>query len=181
MLKESTVLNLIISRGAGSDFISPGESSGYNSAASSINGDQSPMQNGKQKRLPVVREEMIDVIDERYLIIEQLLFSPFGFTSIITSEIRREMCYLIVLFGLDLVAWWSVQRRLISGAGTTATNGLDTTTTDKIRFIKNGIDRRLLWRNKKSESGFRRNAAGFKRLKSCWPKKRRNSLETASS
>nr|CAH0110013.1 unnamed protein product [Daphnia galeata] len=65
MLRESTVLNLIISRGAGSDFISPGESSGYNSAASSVNGDQSPLQNGKQKRLSVVREEMIDVIDER--------------------------------------------------------------------------------------------------------------------
>ena len=67
MLKESTTLNLIISRGAGSDFISPGESSGYNSAASSINGDQSPaLQNGKQKRLSVVREEMVDIIDERY-------------------------------------------------------------------------------------------------------------------
>ncbi|KAI9555855.1 Harmonin [Daphnia sinensis] len=65
MLKESNVLNLIISRGAGSDFISPGESSGYNSAASSVNGDQSPLQNGKQKRLSVVREEMIDVVDER--------------------------------------------------------------------------------------------------------------------
>ena len=66
LLKDSTVLNLIISRGAGSDFISPGESSGYNSAASSINGDQSPMQNGKQKRLSIVREEIMDVIDERY-------------------------------------------------------------------------------------------------------------------
>lgn len=79
MLKESTVLNLIISRGAGSDFISPGESSGYNSAASSINGDQSPTQNGKQKRLSVVREEMIDVIDERLSI-----------DHYITGEIRRE-------------------------------------------------------------------------------------------
>jgi hypothetical protein len=79
MLRESTVLNLIISRGAGSDFISPGESSGYNSAASSINGDQSPLQNGKQKRLSVVREEMIDVIDERLLI-----------HHCVTSEIRRE-------------------------------------------------------------------------------------------
>ena len=73
MLRESTVLNLIISRGAGSDFISPGESSGYNSAASSINGDQSPLQNGKQKRLSIVREEMIDVIDER-LSIDQCIY-----------------------------------------------------------------------------------------------------------
>lgn len=66
MLKESTVLNLIISRGAGNDFISPGESSGYNSATSSINGDQSPaLRNGKLKRLSVVREEIMDIIDER--------------------------------------------------------------------------------------------------------------------
>ncbi len=84
MLRESTVLNLIISRGAGSDFISPGESSGYNSAASSINGDQSPLQNGKQKRLSVVREEMIDVIDERLSI-----------NHCITSEIGRENVFFL--------------------------------------------------------------------------------------
>ncbi len=65
-MKETSVLNLVISRGAGSDFISAAdESSGYNSATSSINGDQSPMQNGQLKRLSIVREEIIDVIDER--------------------------------------------------------------------------------------------------------------------
>lgn len=66
-MKESSVLNLVISRGAGSDFISTAadESSGYNSATSSINGDQSPMQNGQLKRLSIVREEIIDVVDER--------------------------------------------------------------------------------------------------------------------
>ena len=69
-MKEASVLNLIISRGAGSDFINNSpttgdSSSGYNSATSSINGDQSPMQNGQLKRLSVVREEINDVIDER--------------------------------------------------------------------------------------------------------------------
>lgn len=97
MLKDSTVLNLIISRGAGSDFISPGESSGYNSAASSINGDSSPMQNGKQKRLSVVREEMIDVIDERLnIFFSSFLFFFFLFFLLKTfdhyvSEIKRNV------------------------------------------------------------------------------------------
>ena len=60
------MLNLIISRGAGCDFIPPGESSGYNSAGSSINGDHSPTAKGK-KRLSVVREEIIDIIDDRFV------------------------------------------------------------------------------------------------------------------
>jgi hypothetical protein len=101
MLRESTVLNLIISRGAGSDFISPGESSGYNSAASSVNGDQSPLQNGKQKRLSVVREEMIDVIDERLLSIDHY----------ITSESRRKNAsFSFFLFG--------VRRGIVVGTAT---------------------------------------------------------------
>lgn len=64
LLRDSSVLNLIVAKGTGTDFISPGESSGYNSASSSVNGDQSPVQTEK-KRLSVVREEIIDVIDER--------------------------------------------------------------------------------------------------------------------
>lgn len=89
-------MNLILSRGAGSDFISPGESSGYNSAASSINGDQSPMQNGKQKRLSIVREEIMDVIDERY----NADIDLFLFLNLLSGT-EKQLSY-----SLSGAVWW---------------------------------------------------------------------------
>lgn len=55
-MKSSSVLELIVRTCAGLDLF-PGESSGYNSSASSITGDQSPCWGESSKRLSVVREE----------------------------------------------------------------------------------------------------------------------------
>ena len=90
-MKESATLNLVVAKGAGADFISPGESSGYNSAASSINGDHSPVQNDK-KRLSVVREEIIDIVDER---------------CVRPLRHRRVRLILILLTANAGGAWWS--------------------------------------------------------------------------
>jgi harmonin len=56
IMKSSSVLELIVRTCAGLDLF-PGESSGYNSSASSITGDQSPCWGESSKRLSVVREE----------------------------------------------------------------------------------------------------------------------------
>ncbi|XP_067012697.2 protein scribble homolog [Anabrus simplex] len=62
LLKSSRQLDLLVSKGAGLDLF-PGESSGYNSSASSLNGDQSPSwEDGK--RLSVVKEESAE-LEER--------------------------------------------------------------------------------------------------------------------
>lgn len=59
IMKASHVLELVVRPGAGSDMF-PGESSGYNSSASSVNGDQSPCWgDSAAKRLSIVREESI--------------------------------------------------------------------------------------------------------------------------
>ncbi|KAL7030819.1 hypothetical protein ACKWTF_006798 [Chironomus riparius] len=56
VMKSSSVLELFIQPGAGLDLF-PSESSGYNSSASSVTGDQSPCWNEAAKRLSIVREE----------------------------------------------------------------------------------------------------------------------------
>ncbi|XP_058445258.1 midnolin homolog [Malaya genurostris] len=57
IMKASHVLELVIRPGAGIDMF-PGESSGYNSSASSVNGDASPCWGeSAAKRLSMVREE----------------------------------------------------------------------------------------------------------------------------
>ncbi|PSN45337.1 hypothetical protein C0J52_18709 [Blattella germanica] len=61
VLKSSRQLDLIIRKGAGLELF-PGESSGYNSSASSVNGDQSPNW-GDTKRLSIVKEETIELED----------------------------------------------------------------------------------------------------------------------
>ncbi|XP_050083088.1 uncharacterized protein LOC126569789 isoform X2 [Anopheles aquasalis] len=59
VMKSSHVLELIVRPNAGLDLF-PGESSGYNSSASSVNGDQSPCWGDQtSKRLSIVREESI--------------------------------------------------------------------------------------------------------------------------
>ncbi|XP_058058194.1 uncharacterized protein LOC131209202 [Anopheles bellator] len=59
VMKSSHVLELIVRPSAGLDLF-PGESSGYNSSASSVNGDQSPCWGDQtSKRLSIVREESI--------------------------------------------------------------------------------------------------------------------------
>lgn len=56
-MKQSHNLELIVRTGAGLNLF-PGESSGYNSSASSITGDQSPCWNDpSSKRLSIVKEE----------------------------------------------------------------------------------------------------------------------------
>ncbi|KAG4072945.1 hypothetical protein HA402_006625 [Bradysia odoriphaga] len=56
-MKQSQDLELIVRTGAGLNLF-PGESSGYNSSASSITGDQSPCWNDQSsKRLSIVKEE----------------------------------------------------------------------------------------------------------------------------
>lgn len=56
-MKQSHNLELIVRTGAGLNLF-PGESSGYNSSASSITGDQSPCWNDQSsKRLSIVKEE----------------------------------------------------------------------------------------------------------------------------
>lgn len=56
IMKNSSVLELHIRTCIGLDLF-PGESSGYNSSASSITGDQSPCWGEAAKRLSIVREE----------------------------------------------------------------------------------------------------------------------------
>uniref|UniRef100_A0AAG5CU65 PDZ domain-containing protein n=1 Tax=Anopheles atroparvus TaxID=41427 RepID=A0AAG5CU65_ANOAO len=59
IMKSSHVLELVVRPNAGLDLF-PGESSGYNSSASSVNGDQSPCWGDQtSKRLSIVREESI--------------------------------------------------------------------------------------------------------------------------
>lgn len=58
------MLELVIQKGAGQEMF-PGESSGYNSSASSVAGDQSP-DNWPIKRLSIVKEE--SVIDSDRLV-----------------------------------------------------------------------------------------------------------------
>ncbi|KAL1509883.1 hypothetical protein ABEB36_004554 [Hypothenemus hampei] len=59
LMKSSRQLNLIVRKGAGSELF-PGESSGYNSSASSVTGDQSPSWSDS-KRLSIVKEENLDL------------------------------------------------------------------------------------------------------------------------
>jgi hypothetical protein len=61
VLKTSRQLELVIRKGSGLDLF-PGESSGYNSSASSANGDQSPNW-GENKRLSIVTEESVEAED----------------------------------------------------------------------------------------------------------------------
>ncbi|KAM8719667.1 hypothetical protein ACLKA7_005832 [Drosophila subpalustris] len=57
VMKGSSKLDMIVRTAAGCDLF-PGESSGYNSSASSVTGDQSPCwADAKSKRLTAVREE----------------------------------------------------------------------------------------------------------------------------
>ncbi|XP_076274051.1 uncharacterized protein LOC143204978 isoform X1 [Rhynchophorus ferrugineus] len=62
LMKSSRQLNLIVRKLAGSELF-PGESSGYNSSASSVTGDQSPSWSDS-KRLSIVKEENLD-LEER--------------------------------------------------------------------------------------------------------------------
>lgn len=56
-MKSSNILELVLRLGAGIDLF-PGESSGYNSSASSVTGDQSPYWGDHDfKRLSIVKEE----------------------------------------------------------------------------------------------------------------------------
>ncbi|XP_044748289.1 harmonin isoform X2 [Coccinella septempunctata] len=61
LMKMSRQLDLIVRKGAGSELF-PGESSGYNSSASSVTGDQSPSWSDS-KRLSIVKEENFDLED----------------------------------------------------------------------------------------------------------------------
>ncbi|KAK9870956.1 hypothetical protein WA026_009918 [Henosepilachna vigintioctopunctata] len=61
IMKMSRQLDLIVRKGAGSELF-PGESSGYNSSASSVTGDQSPSWSDS-KRLSIVKEENLDLED----------------------------------------------------------------------------------------------------------------------
>ncbi|XP_026838795.1 cell wall protein AWA1 isoform X1 [Drosophila erecta] len=57
VMKSSSKLDMVVRTAAGCDLF-PGESSGYNSSASSVTGDQSPCwADAKSKRLTAVREE----------------------------------------------------------------------------------------------------------------------------
>lgn len=60
-MKSSRQLELIVRKSAGSELF-PGESSGYNSSASSVTGDQSPSWS-ESKRLSIVKEESLDLED----------------------------------------------------------------------------------------------------------------------
>lgn len=55
-MKNTSVLEIFVRTSVGLDLF-PGESSGYNSSASSITGDQSPSWGEAAKRLSIVREE----------------------------------------------------------------------------------------------------------------------------
>ncbi|XP_050307844.1 harmonin isoform X2 [Anthonomus grandis grandis] len=59
LMKSSRQLNLLVRKGAGLDLF-PGESSGYNSSASSVTEDQSPPWSDS-KRLSIVKEENLDL------------------------------------------------------------------------------------------------------------------------
>lgn len=59
LMKSARQLNLIVRKSAGSELF-PGESSGYNSSASSVTGDQSPSWSDS-KRLSIVKEENLDL------------------------------------------------------------------------------------------------------------------------
>lgn len=60
-MKSARQLDLIVRKGAGSELF-PSESSGYNSSASSVTGDQSPSWS-ESKRLSIVKEESLDLED----------------------------------------------------------------------------------------------------------------------
>lgn len=60
-MKSSRQLDLIIRKSAGIELF-PGESSGYNSSASSVTGDQSPSWSDS-KRLSIVKEETMELED----------------------------------------------------------------------------------------------------------------------
>lgn len=60
-MKSARQLDLIVRKSAGSELF-PGESSGYNSSASSVTGDQSPSWSDS-KRLSIVKEESLDLED----------------------------------------------------------------------------------------------------------------------
>lgn len=62
IMKNSSVLELFVRTSVGLDLF-PGESSGYNSSASSITGDQSPSWGEAAKRLSIVREESTSSTD----------------------------------------------------------------------------------------------------------------------
>ncbi|KAJ8939761.1 hypothetical protein NQ318_004175, partial [Aromia moschata] len=61
LMKTSRQLDLVVRKSAGSELF-PGESSGYNSSASSVTGDQSPSWSDS-KRLSIVKEENLDLED----------------------------------------------------------------------------------------------------------------------
>ncbi|XP_019876324.2 harmonin isoform X2 [Aethina tumida] len=61
LMKTSRQLDLVVRKSAGSELF-PGESSGYNSSASSVTGDQSPSWSDS-KRLSIVKEESLDLED----------------------------------------------------------------------------------------------------------------------
>jgi len=63
VLRSTGLLELVIQKGAGVDLF-PGESSGYNSSASSVAGDQSP-ETWPNKRLSIVKEESVIDSDSR--------------------------------------------------------------------------------------------------------------------
>lgn len=60
-MKNARQLDLIVRKSAGCELF-PGESSGYNSSASSVTGDQSPSWSDS-KRLSIVKEESLDLED----------------------------------------------------------------------------------------------------------------------
>ncbi|KAF5280494.1 hypothetical protein FQA39_LY18039 [Lamprigera yunnana] len=61
IMKSARQLDLLVRKSAGSELF-PGESSGYNSSASSVTGDQSPSWSD-QKRLSIVKEESLELED----------------------------------------------------------------------------------------------------------------------
>lgn len=64
LMKTSRQLDLIVRKSAGSELF-PGESSGYNSSASSVTGDQSPSW-ADSKRLSIVKEENLDLTSKNW-------------------------------------------------------------------------------------------------------------------
>uniref|UniRef100_A0A182RBF9 PDZ domain-containing protein n=1 Tax=Anopheles funestus TaxID=62324 RepID=A0A182RBF9_ANOFN len=78
VMKSSHVLELVVRPSAGLDLF-PGESSGYNSSASSVNGDQSPCWGDQtSKRLSIVREESISHDRRRLAAVPTVLELPNG-------------------------------------------------------------------------------------------------------
>lgn len=63
----------MVRKSAGSELF-PGESSGYNSSASSVTGDQSPSWSDS-KRLSIVKEESMD-LEDRLTQLDRLKASP---------------------------------------------------------------------------------------------------------